>query len=60
MTTTARSAATSPVRIENVEVGHCESYWERECLVEDSILDRDLARSPIHAPGGYEHVEISV
>ena len=39
--------ATSPVRIENVEAGHCESYWERECLVEDSILYRDLARSPL-------------
>jgi hypothetical protein len=25
--------ATSPVRIENVEDGHCESYWERECRV---------------------------
>jgi len=39
--------ATSPVRIENVEEGHCESYWERECLVEDTILYRDLARSPL-------------
>ena len=38
---------TSPVRIENVEAGHCESYWERECLVEDMILFRDVARSPL-------------
>jgi DNA-binding CsgD family transcriptional regulator len=39
--------ATSPVRIENVETGHCEAYWERECRVEDSILFRDVARSPL-------------
>ena len=37
--------ATCPVRIENVEAGHCESYWDREFLVEDSLLFRDLARS---------------
>ena len=39
--------ATSPVRIENVEQGHCESYWQRECMVEDALLYRDLARSPL-------------
>ena len=37
--------ATAPARIENVEAGHCESYWNREYLVEDAILYRDLARS---------------
>ena len=37
---------TAPVRIENIEVGHCESYWERECTVEDTLLYRDLARAP--------------
>lgn len=37
--------ATTPVRVENIENGHCESFWERECLVEDAILFRDLARS---------------
>ena len=37
--------ATSPVRIENVEEGHCETYWERECRVEDALLYRDLART---------------
>jgi DNA-binding CsgD family transcriptional regulator len=37
--------ATSPVRIENIEEGHCESYWDREFRVEDSILFRDIARS---------------
>lgn len=37
--------ATTPVRIENVEGGHCESYWEREFHVEDVLLFRDLARS---------------
>src|SRR3954454_13960483 len=26
---------TQPVRIENIEAGHCESYWEREATVED-------------------------
>jgi DNA-binding CsgD family transcriptional regulator len=36
---------TSPLRIENVETGHCTSYWERECQVEDTLLFRDLARS---------------
>jgi DNA-binding CsgD family transcriptional regulator len=39
--------ATSPVRIENVETGHCESFWERECRIEDSLLFRDVARSPL-------------
>ena len=37
--------ATTPVRVENVEGGHCESYWEREFHVEDVLLFRDLARS---------------
>jgi DNA-binding CsgD family transcriptional regulator len=37
--------ATCPARIENVESGHCESYWERECQVEDAMLFRDLARA---------------
>jgi DNA-binding CsgD family transcriptional regulator len=37
--------ATSPVRVENIEDGHCDSYWERECRVEDALLYRDLARS---------------
>jgi DNA-binding CsgD family transcriptional regulator len=39
--------ATAPVRIENVETGQCESYWARECGVEDAMLYRDLARSPL-------------
>jgi DNA-binding CsgD family transcriptional regulator len=37
--------ATCPVRIENVEAGHCESYWDREFLVEDALLFRELAHS---------------
>ena len=37
--------ATNPARIENVADGHCSSYWEREHLVEDSLLFRDLART---------------
>ena len=35
----------APVRIENVEDGHCETYWQRECTVEDTLLYRDLARA---------------
>lgn len=35
----------APVRIENVEPGHCEAYWERENSVEDVLRFRDLARS---------------
>jgi DNA-binding CsgD family transcriptional regulator len=37
--------ATAPARIENVEDGHCDSFWERECQVEDVLLFRDVARS---------------
>jgi DNA-binding CsgD family transcriptional regulator len=37
---------TLPVRVENVEAGHCESYWDREFRVEDVLLYRDLTRSP--------------
>lgn len=37
--------ATAPVRIENVEQGHCESFWQREFLVGDSNLFVDLVRS---------------
>ncbi|MFI5952851.1 response regulator transcription factor [Cryptosporangium sp. NPDC051539] len=36
---------TSAVRVENIEPGHCETYWQRECLVEDALLFRDVARS---------------
>jgi DNA-binding CsgD family transcriptional regulator len=46
--------ATSPIRIENVEQGHCETFWERECLVEDAILFRDLARSDAGVATLYE------
>lgn len=37
--------ATLPVRVENVEDGHCESYWEREFQVEDVLLFCDIART---------------
>lgn len=37
--------ATLPVRVENIEDGHCETFWEREHQVEDVLLFRDLARS---------------
>ena len=36
---------TSAVRVENIDPGQCESYWEREYLVEDDLLFRDVARS---------------
>jgi DNA-binding CsgD family transcriptional regulator len=41
---------TTPVLIENVVPGYCESYWQREFTVEDFLLFRDVARSP--AGGG--------
>lgn len=44
--------ATSPVRIENVETGHCESYWE---LV--ARLFAEHHAPVLDAPGAYVHVE---
>ena len=46
--------ATCPVRVENIEDGHCESYWQREFQVEDTMLFRDLARSEPGAAALYE------
>ncbi|QDP95244.1 hypothetical protein FOE78_04355 [Microlunatus elymi] len=37
--------ATLPVRVENIEDGHCDTFWEREHQVEDVLLFRDLART---------------
>ncbi len=36
--------ATSPARVENLD-GQCERWWEREFLVQDFNLFRDLARA---------------
>lgn len=36
--------ATSPARIENLD-GQCERWWEREFLIQDFNLFRDLARA---------------
>ena len=36
--------ATCPARIENVEAGHCATFWPREFMVEDTNLFRDVAR----------------
>jgi DNA-binding CsgD family transcriptional regulator len=36
---------TTPVLIENVVPGYCETYWQREFTVEDFLLFRDVARS---------------
>jgi DNA-binding CsgD family transcriptional regulator len=35
---------TAPARIENVAPGHCETFWQREFLVEDTNLFQSLAR----------------
>jgi DNA-binding CsgD family transcriptional regulator len=40
---------TTPVRIENIPPGSCETYWRLEFIDEDVLLFRDLARS---ADGG--------
>ena len=42
------------VRIENIEAGHCETFWERECRVEDTLLFRDVARSPLGVGSLYD------
>jgi DNA-binding CsgD family transcriptional regulator len=40
----ATMLATRPVRIENIEAGHCETFWQREFYVEDKNLFVDMAR----------------
>lgn len=37
--------STAPARITGIEAGHCDSFWQREFLVEDAILFRDLSRA---------------
>jgi DNA-binding CsgD family transcriptional regulator len=37
--------AAAPARVENVQPGHCDSFWMREMTVEDVLLFRDVARS---------------
>jgi DNA-binding CsgD family transcriptional regulator len=37
--------ATRPALIENIEDGHCETFWQREFLVDDVMLFADLART---------------
>jgi DNA-binding CsgD family transcriptional regulator len=44
---------TAPARIENVQDGHCETYWQREATVEDALLYRDLARAAVPAASLY-------
>jgi DNA-binding CsgD family transcriptional regulator len=41
--------ANYPIRVENIDQGHCESYWERECKINDALLFRDLAKSRVPA-----------
>ena len=47
----ATMLATTPSRIEGIEAGHCDSYWQREFFVEDVLLWRDLqkATTPVGA-----------
>jgi DNA-binding CsgD family transcriptional regulator len=37
--------ATCPARIENVEPGHCATFWQREFMVQDANLFCDVARA---------------
>jgi DNA-binding CsgD family transcriptional regulator len=37
--------STSPARIQGIDSGHCDTFWRREFLVEDTNLYRDLQRS---------------
>jgi hypothetical protein len=37
--------STTPARIDNIEAGHCDTFWQREFLVEDANLFRDLHRT---------------
>ncbi|HVT22804.1 MAG TPA: LuxR C-terminal-related transcriptional regulator [Mycobacteriales bacterium] len=37
--------SSSPARIEGIDSGHCDSFWRREFLVEDTNLFRDLQRN---------------
>jgi DNA-binding CsgD family transcriptional regulator len=36
---------TAPALIENIDSGHCDTFWDREARVEDAHLFRDLSRS---------------
>ena len=49
-----QAGRTGSTQIENIEAGHCESYWERECTVEDKLLYRDLARAASPAGSLYQ------
>src|SRR3954468_12637776 len=45
---------TAPARVENIGDGHCDTYWQREATVEDSLLFRDLARAASPAASLYQ------
>jgi DNA-binding CsgD family transcriptional regulator len=49
--------ATRPVYIENIEGGHCTTFWQREFLVQDTNLFADLAREDIPAATLYERTD---
>jgi len=53
----ATMLATRPVYIENIEPGHCQTFWEREFLVEDTNLFTDLARQDVPASTLYERTD---
>lgn len=49
--------ATRPVYIENIESGHCTTFWQREFLVQDTNLFADLAREETPAATLYERTD---
>src|SRR4051812_26027381 len=49
--------ATRPVYIENIEPGHCTTFWQREYLVQDTNLFADLAREDVPAATLYERTD---
>jgi DNA-binding CsgD family transcriptional regulator len=49
--------ATRPVYIENIEAGHCTTFWHREFLVQDTNLFADLAREDVPAATLYERTD---
>jgi DNA-binding CsgD family transcriptional regulator len=49
--------ATRPVYIENIEPGHCTTFWQREFLVQDTNLFADLAREDVPVATLYERTD---
>ena len=45
----ATMLATSPARIQGLDEGYCEAFWQREFHEQDASLFVDLARAPVPA-----------